>query len=94
MTDQKQPGPTGDYPDGKLNEDDEGGLNIGIATDINNKKIIIDFGTPTRRIGMDPKGAMQLAMLLVEHARPMLDNFDELMKNMSLEPKDENKNER
>jgi len=52
-------GATGDYPRGKLNAADEGGLNIGIATVAG--ALIINFGKPVKWIGLDKATALQLA---------------------------------
>jgi hypothetical protein len=63
-----KPGPTGDFPDGKLSEDDDGGLAIAIAADTEKGVVIIDFGTPTSWIGLKPSDAKGFANMLIEKA--------------------------
>jgi hypothetical protein len=65
-------GPTGDFPEGKLNEDDEGGLQMRVGSDPKNNKVILDFGSPVHWIGLDPEGAQDLARLLSEAANKLL----------------------
>src|SRR5262249_26020317 len=59
-------GATGKFPEGKLNEEDEGELQLGIAND--GRKVIIQFGTPVSWFGMGPVQARDLAALLIHHA--------------------------
>ena len=61
-----KPGKTKDFPRGKLNEADEGGLRIAIG--VQDKTIIIDFGTPTAWIGLDKQTALALAASIQEKA--------------------------
>lgn len=60
-------GATGTHPHGMLTPHDEGGIQFSIGT--KDSKVCIDFGTPCTWIGMPPKQAMELAQLLVRHAR-------------------------
>lgn len=62
----KPTGATGDYPQGKLNADDEGGLRIAIG--VKDGAIMLDFGKPTAWIGLDPGTAEALANNLLKHA--------------------------
>ena len=60
MTDEK-------YPNGKLNDDDEGALMVKISTE---KGVVrIDFGEPTQWFGMTPDMAVDMAISLVNNAR-------------------------
>jgi hypothetical protein len=59
-------GPTHDFPRGKLNETDEGGINIAISTEEGNVRI--DFGKPTAWVAFPPEQALQLASLIVARA--------------------------
>lgn len=52
------------YPRGKLNEDDEGQLEIAIV--VKDKTIIIDFGKPIAWIGLDKDSAMNLVALIID----------------------------
>lgn len=58
-------GATGRYPQGKLNEDDEGELQFGIARD--GSKIVFNFGKSVHWIAMDTALAKQIAALLMKH---------------------------
>lgn len=60
------PGPTGDFPLGKMQEDDEGGLKIGLTT--KDGKVMIVFGASVTWVGLDPVGAKSLAELLLAKA--------------------------
>jgi len=63
----EQPGATGDFPSGKLREDDKGGLRIGVGS--HEGKVIVDFGAnPVTWIGMDPSDARGLAAALNKRA--------------------------
>jgi len=59
-------GATGKFPEGKLNADDEGELQLGIAND--GQKIIVQFGTPVSWFGLGPVQARDFASLLIHHA--------------------------
>lgn len=63
----KKFGPTRDFPRGKLNESDDGGLQIGVATD-DQDNVIINFGTKVQWIGMPPEDAINFAKLIMKHA--------------------------
>lgn len=54
MTDeiQETPGPTGNFPDGKIHPTDAGELRIGIAK--RNGLVILHFGAPMEWIGFSP----------------------------------------
>ena len=59
-------GPTGDFPLGKLNPDDEGGLKLAISQE---KGVVrIDFGKPTAWIGLPPDLALEFAATIAKHA--------------------------
>jgi hypothetical protein len=62
-------GATGDHPEGKLNQEDEGGFQFQVAADQLNKKVVINFGPkPIQWIGMNPADARGLANLLMHVA--------------------------
>lgn len=55
------------YPEGKLNEYDEGELPLKIGTEKEN--VCIDFGKPTHWIALPPDQAVEFAMLIIKHAK-------------------------
>lgn len=61
-----KPGKTGDFPRGKLNQYDEGGLNIEIG--VKDKTIMVEFGTSVKWIGLDKKTALAMGNSLIEKA--------------------------
>lgn len=61
-------GATGRFPDGKLNEHDEGEIAFAVAADPIHKKILIDFGKPVAFLGMNPEQAIQLGQMLIDKA--------------------------
>jgi hypothetical protein len=69
MADDK-PGPTGDYPQGKFDDSDEGGLQLAVSHQITGKHRVvrIDFGKPTIWYAMDADTALAFASLIVKHA--------------------------
>lgn len=62
-------GATGKFPEGKLNQDDEGEIRMAIGSE--NGKIIMNFGKPTAWIGFNPTQARSLANLLILKANLM-----------------------
>jgi hypothetical protein len=64
-----QAGPTGDFPLGKLNETDEGGLQMAISSE--GGCVRLDFGKPTAWIAFPPDQALALASLIVKRALAM-----------------------
>lgn len=61
-------GATGKYPNGKLDEHDEGEIKIAIAADPANRCVRIDFGKPVAFIGFTPEQAREIADMLTEKA--------------------------
>lgn len=62
----KELGATGEFPDGKINENDEGELKMAVGH--KGELVFIDFGKPVKWIGMNPSEALQLAKMITEHA--------------------------
>lgn len=60
-------GPTGEHPQGKMAEDDKGGLNAGLI--IKDGNIIILFNTEITWLGMSPEEAEEFAKALIEKAK-------------------------
>jgi hypothetical protein len=57
----------GEFPDGKLNTNDEGALAVMIG--VEGKSIVIRFPKPVAWIGFTPEQALGIAQSLIEHAR-------------------------
>lgn len=60
-------GATGDFPRGKFSADDEGALRLAISH--KDRTVIIDFGTPTKWIGLDADTALAFAEAVAHHAK-------------------------
>lgn len=60
-------GATGMHPDGKLNADDEGGLQFRYRAE--NGKVVVDFGKPVHWLGMTPQQAADFASDIMKLAR-------------------------
>jgi hypothetical protein len=61
-------GPTHTFPGGKLTTDDEGELIFGLAADVPNRLVRVDFGGPVRWLALPPEMARELAKVLIEKA--------------------------
>lgn len=57
----------GEFPQGKLNAEDEGALALAVRHE--NGKVILQFSKPVAWIGFDAQGAVELAQSLVTYAR-------------------------
>ena len=55
------------FPEGKLTPQDEGGMHFAIG--VKDGKVCIQFAEPCAWIGMPPEQAMEMAQLLIKHAR-------------------------
>jgi hypothetical protein len=55
-------GATGNFPQGKLNPEDEGEIKVGVL--VQDGKVILAFGKPIAWMGMDPPQARALAEAL------------------------------
>ena len=64
----KKFGPTGHFPMGKMNTDDEGELAMAVTNDPSNGTIVMTFGKPIAWIGMYPAQARTMAAALIKHA--------------------------
>lgn len=67
--DSQRPGPTGAYPDGKLDPDDQGELQVRMKTYCG--LVRIDFGTPTTWLAMRPDEARALGACLIRAANEL-----------------------
>lgn len=57
-------GATGQFPEGKLNDDDEGEIRIAIGS--TEGKVVMDFGKPVAWIGFTPEQARDVSELLLK----------------------------
>ncbi len=60
-------GPTGQFPEGKMAEHDEGEISFAVGHP--GGKVVIDFGSPVAWVGMEPQQAVALANTLISHAK-------------------------
>lgn len=60
-------GATGNFPDGKITDDDEGEIRIGITE--KDGIVIVDFCKPLSWIGFTKEQALQIAQTLIELAK-------------------------
>ena len=68
MTEEKV-GPTGNFPDGKINEGDRGEIKIQVGCDHVRGLVVVNFGAAVAWIAMSPEDCDNLAALLVEKGR-------------------------
>lgn len=64
-------GKTGEFPLGKLNQDDEGQITLRVASDPINNVLIIDFGTPVKWLGLPKSHAIEFANMILKRAREL-----------------------
>lgn len=60
-------GATGKFPEGKLTEQDEGEIKIGVTS--KDDKIIIAFGKKVNWVGLTKEQAADFAELLLKHSK-------------------------
>ena len=63
-------GPTGAFPEGKLDPTDEGELQIAIYR--NQGKVIINFGTQVEWLGFNAGQAIEIGKALIKHGKKIL----------------------
>lgn len=68
MKNEQKIGATGEFPDGKLNEHDEGELAVAITSDPKSRRIIMEFGKEIACIAMTPEEADGFGDLLKRRA--------------------------
>lgn len=62
-------GATRAFPQGVVNDLDEGEIQFAIKGDREREKVFINFGKSIDFIGMTPRQAVEMAQLLIHHAR-------------------------
>ncbi len=65
----EQPGATGKFPRGKLNQDDEGELIVSVTKDPETGYVVINFGTPVAWTMLPPAEAIKFANAILKRAR-------------------------
>ena len=66
--DRRKLGATGRYPQGVLNGDDEGELQLGVALDPLDGLVHVNFGKPVAWFALPPELAITFARSLLKHA--------------------------
>jgi hypothetical protein len=61
-------GKTGKFPEGKIDESDEGELVLGVAFDPKSQTVIVRFDTPVAWIALPPAMAIDLGNMLIKRA--------------------------
>lgn len=64
-------GATGEFPKGKINEDDQGELRVALGINKEHKRIIVDFGKEVAWLGMGADEARALAAGLIDVANKL-----------------------
>lgn len=64
-------GATGDFPDGKISEDDEGGLRLLIGIDRANQCVVVNFGQSVSWIAMPKADAEGISRAIAERAKEL-----------------------
>jgi hypothetical protein len=54
------------YPDGKLREDDDGAIQVGVG--VLNGAVVVEFANPVKWIGWPPEQARKFANAIIKHA--------------------------
>jgi len=70
-------GANGEYPDGKLNEYDEGAAIMAIGH--LKGRVIVDFGQPVAWLGLSPQEAVSMAQYLINQARQAAHETGEIL---------------
>ena len=68
MEKEQKSGPTGLFPDGKLNDADTGEIKIGIGIDRKKKLVILEFGEPVKWVGFSQFEAVSIAEIILAKA--------------------------
>ena len=63
-------GPTGDYPEGKFREDDEGGLLMAVGH--MEGKVVVAFGHGIEWLALPPEKAIEFGHVVIDHAHKLI----------------------
>ena len=58
-----------EWPEGRIEGTDDGQIVFKLSSDPETGVIKVDFGKPVTWVGMSPNDAVQVAQLLIKHAR-------------------------
>jgi hypothetical protein len=64
-------GPTGEFPHGKLSDDDEGEINVAISRHVapdGSQMVRFDFGKPVAWLSLPREQALALAAVIIQQA--------------------------
>lgn len=67
----QKPGPTGEFPEGKIKSDDAGEIKIAIAADRKRGVVLLDFGVPVTWLGFNPGMAETVGRALIAKAKEL-----------------------
>lgn len=59
------------WSDGRLGGEDDGDLAFAVGPHPDEELVVVDFGKPVTFIAMPPQQAVELAQVLIKHARAM-----------------------
>lgn len=62
-------GSTRRFPNGVVNDIDQGEIKFAIGSDPERELVLLNFGTSIDFLGMKPQEAIEMAQLLIRHAR-------------------------
>lgn len=65
-------GATGKFPEGKLDEDDEGELRLAIGGNASTGLVEIHFGTQVQWMAIKPEQAIAMANTMIDHAKALI----------------------
>lgn len=83
MTD--KPGPTGEFPRGKISGDDDGEINIEFSHSDELGLVRMKFATPTRWIAFSPAEGLEMVRLILAHGSSLSDDPDRALRRMVME---------
>lgn len=70
-------GPQQDFPAGSYGPEDQGALAFAVGHDQRNKKVFLEFGVEVKWLAMDPEQAVNLAEILIQYARELVNKVEE-----------------
>jgi len=68
MKDEPKLGPTGKFPQGKIQENDEGEIQLAVGVE-QNANVFIDFGIPVKWVAFPPEQAFEVANIIALNSK-------------------------